>query len=131
MIVMNIYGHRRATGNSASFAAMLPRLTDSSPPRGCRLASILSIRRLPAGWRLAGLLFVRASGHDGALTGFVVALLRRILARVDAAAPVVWCPAAATGGSGMLYAAGLAALGLDPGRLLIVDPQPWGTAGGA
>lgn len=64
-------------------------------------------------------------GHDGALTGFVVALLRRILARVDAAAPVVWCPAAATGGSGMLYAAGLAALGLDPGRLLIVDsPSP-------
>jgi len=64
-------------------------------------------------------------GHDGALTGFAVALLRHILARVDAAAPIVWCPAAATGGSGMLYAAGLAALGLDPGRLLIVDsPSP-------
>jgi protein ImuA len=63
-------------------------------------------------------------GHDGALTGFAVALLRRILAQTDEAAPVVWCPAAA-GGSGMLYAAGLAALGLDPGRLLIVDsPSP-------
>ena len=60
-------------------------------------------------------------GHDGALTGFAVALLRRILAQTDEAAPVVWCPAAAGGGSGMLYAAGLAALGLDPGRLLIVD----------
>lgn len=65
-------------------------------------------------------------GHDGALTGFTVALLRRLLARRnDAAAPVVWCPAAATGGAGMLHAAGLAALGLDPGRLLIVDsPSP-------
>ena len=64
-------------------------------------------------------------GHDGALTGFAVALLRRILAQTDEAAPVVWCPAAAGGGSGMLYAAGLAALGLDPGRLLIVDsPGP-------
>ena len=64
-------------------------------------------------------------GHDGALTGFAVALLRRILAQTDEAAPVVWCPAAAGGGSGMLYAAGLAALGLDPGRLLIVDsPAP-------
>ena len=64
-------------------------------------------------------------GHDGALTGFAVALLRRILAQADEAAPVVWCPAAAAGGSGMLYAAGLAALGLDPGRLLIVDsPSP-------
>ena len=64
-------------------------------------------------------------GHDGALTGFAVALLRRILTRVDAAAPIVWCPAVATGGSGMLHAAGLAVLGLDPGRLLIVDsPSP-------
>ena len=64
-------------------------------------------------------------GHDGALTGFAVALLRRILARVDAAAPIVWCPAAAGSGTGMLHAAGLAALGLDPGRLLIVDsPSP-------
>ena len=64
-------------------------------------------------------------GHDGALTGFAVALLRRILMRVDAAAPIVWCPAAAGGGAGMLHAAGLAALGLDPGRLLIVDsPSP-------
>lgn len=69
-------------------------------------------------------------GHDGALTGFTVALLRRALAHLDDsqaddAAPVVWCPAAAAGASGMLYAAGLAALGIDPGRLLIVDsPSP-------
>ena len=72
-------------------------------------------------------------GHDGALTGFAVARLRRLLAvgpdkahaNQRANGPVVWCPAAAGSGSGMLYAAGLAALGLDPGRLLIVDsPSP-------
>ena len=62
-------------------------------------------------------------GHDGALTGFAAALVRRLAVRCDG--PVVWCPAAAMGGSGMLYAAGLAALGIDPGRLLIVDaPGP-------
>lgn len=80
-------------------------------------------------------------GHDGALTGFAVALLRRLLSAGAAQktadlpsgpapdgppdGPIVWCPAAAGSGSGMLYAAGLAALGLDPGRLLIVDsPSP-------
>ena len=80
-------------------------------------------------------------GHDGALTGFAVALLRRLLAdgpnkahasqratadnNRRANGPIVWCPAAAGSASGMLYAAGLAALGLDPGRLLIVDsPSP-------
>ena len=62
-------------------------------------------------------------GHDGALTGFAAALVRRLMARKDG--PVVWCPAAAMGGTGMLYAAGFSALGIDPSRLLIVDaPSP-------
>ncbi|MGC6497245.1 MAG: ImuA family protein [Candidatus Puniceispirillaceae bacterium] len=62
-------------------------------------------------------------GHDAALTGFAAALVRRLMARKDG--PVVWCPAAAMGGSGMLYAAGFSALGIDPSRLLIVDaPSP-------
>ena len=39
--------------------------------------------------------------------------------------PIVWCPASHDAAGGMLYAAGLAALGLDPSRLLIVDtPNP-------
>ena len=64
-------------------------------------------------------------GHDGALTGFVVALLRLVLDAMDDDAPIVWCPAPALGESGMLHASGLAALGLDPGRLLVVDsPNP-------
>ena len=62
-------------------------------------------------------------GHDAALTGFAAALVRRLMTRKDG--PVVWCPAAAMGGTGMLYAAGFSALGIDPSRLLIVDaPSP-------
>jgi len=64
-------------------------------------------------------------GHDAALTGFAVALLRHLLDRTDNSGPIVWCPAAMAGASGMLCADGLAALGFDPGRLLIVDsPSP-------
>ena len=39
--------------------------------------------------------------------------------------PIIWCPASQRGGAGMLYGHGLAAAGLDPARLLIVDtPSP-------
>ena len=45
--------------------------------------------------------------------------------RPVSAGPIVWCPASHDAAGGMLYAAGLAALGLDPSRLLIVDtPNP-------
>ncbi len=66
----------------------------------------------------------------GAVSGFVTALLMRLLAHLSAvgttsAGPIVWCPASSLGGAGMLYGHGLAALGLDPSRLLIVDtPHP-------
>jgi len=85
------------------------------------------------------------AGAHGALTGFVICLLRQLLtsnglasnatksdqvlrtgsAAVDPVGPIVWCPASHDAAGGMLYAAGLAALGLDPSRLLIVDtPNP-------
>lgn len=93
------------------------------------------------------------AGAHGALTGFAICLLRQLLASnglapnaqkpdqalhtggavagrwgagsVGPAGPVVWCPASHDAAGGMLYAAGLAALGLDPSRLLIVDtPNP-------
>ena len=99
------------------------------------------------------------AGAHGALTGFVICLLRQLLAshgpvsydsgahdlasdnlkpdhppQTDtvaaghwavSAGPIVWCPASHDAAGGMLYAAGLAALGLDPSRLLIVDtPNP-------
>ena len=65
----------------------------------------------------------------GAVSGCVTALLMRLVAQLSAvgtaAGPIVWCPASSLGGAGMLYGHGLAALGLDPARLLIVDtPHP-------
>ena len=65
----------------------------------------------------------------GAVSGFVTALLMRLVAHLSAVGtsvgPIVWCPASSLGGAGMLYGHGLAALGLDPARLLIVDtPHP-------
>ena len=65
----------------------------------------------------------------GAVSGFVTALLMRLVAHLSAAGtsagPIVWCPASSLGGAGMLYGHGLAALGFDPARLLIVDtPNP-------
>lgn len=65
----------------------------------------------------------------GAVSGFVTALLMRLVAHLSAvgtsAGPIVWCPSSSLGGAGMLYGHGLAALGLSPARLLIVDtPHP-------
>ncbi len=79
-------------------------------------------------------------GVHGALTGFAICLLRQLLAqnasksdktpqagnrsaghRLVSAGPIVWCPASHDSAGGMLYAAGMAALGLDPSRLLIID----------
>ena len=65
------------------------------------------------------------AASQSALTGFVLCLLRQLLAQPEKTGPIVWCPAAPRGPTGMLYGAGLAALGLDPGRLLVVDaPSP-------
>ena len=65
----------------------------------------------------------------GAVSGFATALLMRLVAHLSATGkpvgPIIWCPASNRGGAGMLYGHGLAALGLDPARLLIVDtPHP-------
>lgn len=63
----------------------------------------------------------------GALTGFTICLLRQLLSQAgpSESGPIVWCPASSSAAGGMLYGAGLAALGLDPDRLLIVNaPSP-------
>ena len=58
-------------------------------------------------------------------TDTVAAGHRPVSAGPVSAGPIVWCPASHDAAGGMLYAAGLAALGLDPSRLLIVDtPNP-------
>ena len=77
----------------------------------------------------------------GAVSGFTIAILCMLLHHLSVkkptkniqpinyqnqdTSPIIWCPASQHGGAGMLYGHGLAAAGLDPARLLIVDtPSP-------
>lgn len=77
----------------------------------------------------------------GAVSGFAIALLCMLRHHLSVKkptnniqpinypnqdkSPIIWCPASQRGGAGMLYGHGLAAAGLDPARLLIVDtPSP-------
>ena len=86
-------------------------------------------------------LLTGAMQAHGAVSGFSMALLdllqhhaqqikpkqasNRPTAAINDAGLIVWCPASQRNGAGMLYGHGLAAAGLDPARLLIVDtPNP-------
>ena len=86
-------------------------------------------------------LLMGAMQAHGAVSGFAMALLdllqnhtqqtspkqasNRPTAVINDAGLIVWCPASQRNGAGMLYGHGLAAAGLDPARLLIVDtPNP-------
>ena len=77
----------------------------------------------------------------GAVSGFTIALLcmlqnylstKKTTNNIQSincpnkdTSPIIWCPASQHGGAGMLYGHGLAAAGLDPAHLLIVDtPSP-------
>ena len=77
----------------------------------------------------------------GAVSGFTIALLCMLQDYLSVkkpinntqsinypnqdTSPIIWCPTSQRGGAGMLYGHGLAAAGLDPARLLIVDtPSP-------
>ena len=86
-------------------------------------------------------LLMGAMQAHGAVSGFAMALLdllqhhaqqikskqasNRQTPAINDAGLIVWCPASQRNGAGMLYGHGLAAVGLDPARLLIVDtPNP-------
>ncbi len=77
----------------------------------------------------------------GAVSGFAIALLcmlknylsvKKLTNNIHSihypnkdTSPIIWCPASQRSGAGMLYGHGLAAAGLDPADLLIVDtPSP-------
>ena len=77
----------------------------------------------------------------GAVSGFTIALLcmlknylsvKKLTNNIQSinypnqdTGPIIWCPASQHGGAGMLYGHGLAAAGLDPADLLVVDtPSP-------
>ena len=80
-------------------------------------------RRLPGRGLQSGRLHEVVGSLEGAGTGFVVHLLRGLMARdngasggrIDAGGPVLWCAPEAT-----LYAPGLACRGLDVDRLVCV-----------
>jgi protein ImuA len=101
-------------------------LQDFAPPRQSDLPLLsLSDPRLDAllagGLRRDGLHEIRSglSRDSGAATGFAAAILAR-LADVDAR-PILWVvESAAAEEAGTLYGVGLARLGLDPKRLIIV-----------
>lgn len=62
---------------------------------------------------------VTGSLLDGAVAGFLLAVLGRLLAGANSQAPVVCC-GAPRGLAGQLYGPGLAQLGFDPARLVLV-----------
>ena len=86
-------------------------------------------------------LLMGAMQVHGAVSGFAMALLdllqhhaQQIKSKqasnwqtpaINDAGLIIWCPVSQRNGAGMLYGHGLAAAGLDPARLLIVDtPNP-------
>lgn len=81
-------------------------------------------RLFPAGARPEGTVHdFAAAGHRdaGVLSGFAAALLARM---GRTAGPIVWaCDAVTAGEIGSLYGPGLAALGIDPARLVLVTAK--------
>ncbi len=109
------HGHHGAHGHYGDGAAVAPGLFFGLPALDAHL---------PEGLRLAGLHEIAGAKEvwdDGAAAGFCLALLGRVLAaRPRASAQgaggvVLWAARRAD-----LYAPGVAALGLDPGRLVLV-----------
>jgi len=60
--------------------------------------------------------------HDGAATGFVLALLAK-MARQNPEAIFIWCAAPFAGLQGQLSARGIAACGLSPAHFIFIDEQ--------
>lgn len=82
----------------------LPALDDRLPGGGLPLACLHEIEGARPEW------------DDGAATGFCLLLLARLLAARPG--PLLW-----VAGRGDLYAPGLAALGVDPDRLILVQTR--------
>jgi len=77
---------------------------------------------LPDGGLALGALHeVRGAINEGAALGFVGALLARLMRQLPERAGILWCQRShMRHETGALYAPGLAALGLDPNRLVLV-----------
>ena len=75
--------------------------------------------RLDGGLAIGRVHLITGSGYSGAVRGFILAILRKIM-QENPSSYVVWCTNL-NSSDGILYGAGLAAIGIDPARLILVD----------
>ena len=74
---------------------------------------------LDGGIKIGKVHLITGSGYSGAVRGFTLAILRKVM-REKPFGYVVWCTNL-NSSYGVLYGAGLAAIGIDPTRLILVD----------
>ncbi len=78
---------------------------------------------LNGGLTIGRIHLITGSGYSGAVRGFTLAILRKVM-REKPSSYIVWCTNL-NSSHGILYGAGLAAIGIDPKRLILVDePHP-------
>ncbi len=74
---------------------------------------------LDGGIKIGKAHLITGSGYSGAVRGFTLAILRKVMCEKPSGY-VVWCTNL-NSSYGVLYGAGLAAIGIDPARLILVD----------
>ena len=74
---------------------------------------------LDGGLTIGRVHLITGSGYSGAVRGFTLAILRKVI-REKPSGYIVWCTNL-NSSDGILYGAGLAAIGIDPARLILVD----------
>ena len=74
---------------------------------------------LDGGLKIGKVHLITGSGYSGAVRGFTLAILRKVMSEKPSGY-VVWCTNL-NSSYGVLYGAGLVAIGIDPARLILVD----------
>ena len=74
---------------------------------------------LDGGLTIGRVHLITGSGYSGAVRGFTMAILRKVM-HEKPSGYIVWCTNL-NSSDGILYGAGLAATGIDPARLILVD----------
>ena len=107
------------------FAALKTQLQQADTARSFP-AVALGVKQFDAalagGLRFGHVHLMTGRPFDGAATGFVLAILRLMMAQ-DSTAPVVWCSPCHAGQAGHVLASALPALGVSPSRFIFVHDQ--------
>ena len=74
---------------------------------------------LDGGLTVGRIHLITGSGYSGAVRGFTLAILRKVMCEKPSGY-IVWCTNL-NSSDGILYGAGLVAIGIDPARLILVD----------